>query len=147
MNKSAEATRRRRLHRAISVVLCLLPAPVNLISLPLAGGGIEWKKSYEEALAQARKQGKLLVVHFWLEGRPLVISMNDETFSHPEVTRLSNAGFINVKIEIGSRPELFERMIGGRGGLATCVLDGKEDVVSVLPGYADPQNYVNFLKK
>ena len=109
--------------------------------------GILWKIDYEEALAQAGKQQKLLVVHFWLEGRPLVKSMNDETFAHPDVTRLSNAGFVNVKVDIASRPDLFERTVEGRGGLATCVLDASADVISVLPGYADPQAYLRFLKK
>jgi tetratricopeptide (TPR) repeat protein len=109
--------------------------------------GILWKVDYDDALAQAGKQRRLLVVHFWLGGRPLVKSMNDETFTHPEVTRISNAGFVNLKVDIASRPDLFERTVEGRGGLATCVLDASGDVVSVLHGYADPQTYLRFLRK
>ena len=79
---------------------------------------IDWKDDYESALATARRQGRLLVVHFWLEGRPLYRAMNDETFKHPEVVALSNARFVNVKVDLGARPELFDRLLGGRVELA-----------------------------
>ena len=32
-------------------------------------------------------------------------------------------------------PDLFEKIIGGHGGLASAVVDGSEDVVSALVGY------------
>jgi len=108
---------------------------------------VEWKGDYETALAAGRSEGKLVVVHFWMEGRPLCKAMNDETFSHAEVARLANARFVNVKVEIDRRPELFRATVGGRGGLATCVLDGTGDVVSALPGFAPPAAYLRFLER
>ncbi len=109
--------------------------------------GIAWRRDYGAALVQAQRQRRLLVVHFWLEGRPLVQTMNAETFAHPEVVKLSNEKFLNVKVNIDSRPELFEKTVGGRGGLAACILDAGGDVVSVLPGYADAPAYLQFLMK
>jgi tetratricopeptide (TPR) repeat protein len=108
---------------------------------------IDWKDDYESALAAARRQGRLLVVHFWLEGRPLYRAMNDETFKHPEVVALSNARFVNVKVDLGARPELFERLLGGRGGLGTAVVDATGDVVSALAGYAGPERYLDLLRR
>jgi tetratricopeptide (TPR) repeat protein len=108
---------------------------------------VQWKADYEAGLAAAREEGKLLVVHFWLDGRPLCKTMNDETFAHAEVIRLANEKFVNVKVEIDKRPELFRATVGGRGGLATCVLDGTGDVVSVLPGFAEAAAYVRFLDR
>ena len=124
-------------------------AILALIFLPpsLAAERIAWSKDYEIALAQAKQPGKLVVAHFWLEGRPLYKTMDEETFSDPEVVKLSNERFLNVKINIGARPDLFEKTIGGRGGLGTCVLDGSGDVVSSLPGYADSSTYLAFLKR
>src|SRR5206468_396600 len=55
--------------------------------------------------------------------------------------------FVNVKVNINERPDLLERTVGGRGGLATCILDAGGDVVSVLPGYADAPAYLQFLMK
>ena len=118
-----------------------------IVSPLLAAERIAWIKDYESALAQAKRQGKLIVAHFWLEGRPLHKAMDEETFSNPEVVKFSNERFLNVKINIGARPELFEKTIGGRGGLGTCVLDGSEDVVSSLPGYADSLSYLAFLRR
>jgi tetratricopeptide (TPR) repeat protein len=112
-----------------------------------AEAGIAWRRDYGAALVQAQKHRRLLVVHFWLEGRPLVQAMSAETFAHPEVVKVSNEKFINVKVDINARPELFEKTVGGRGGLATCVLDAGGDVVSVLPGYADAPAYLQFLTK
>lgn len=117
------------------------------VSHSLAAGRIAWSNDYETALAQAKQQGKLVVAHFWLEGRPLHQAMDEETFSNPEVVKFSNERFSNVKINIGARPELFEKTIGGRGGLGTCVLDSSGDVVSSLSGYADSSTYLAFLKR
>jgi hypothetical protein len=108
---------------------------------------IAWQENYEAALGQSKQQGKLLVAHFWLEGRPLGKEMNDETFSNPEVVRLANQRFVNVRVSISERPELFDRTIGGRGGLGTCVLDGSGDVVSAIPGFAGPEVYLQFLRR
>lgn len=112
-----------------------------------AQGKINWKTDYEAAHAQARRDGKLLVAYFWLEGRPLHRAMEEETFSHPEVLKLLTEKFVSVELAISSRPEIYERTIGGRGGLGTCVLDGSGDVVSMLPRYADAPEFLSFLKK
>jgi len=108
---------------------------------------VDWKLDYTAALAAARRSRKLLVVHFWLAGRPLYREMENATFAHAEVARLANARFVNVKVDAGARPDLFERFVGGRGGLGTAVVDGSEDVVSVQPGYAGPEQYLRFLRR
>jgi tetratricopeptide (TPR) repeat protein len=116
--------------------------------MALLGGqsGIDWKADYEEALGEARSEGKLLVVHFWSDARPLARTMAEETFGNREVI-LASAGFVNVRVEIDRRPELFRGTIGGRGALGTCVLDGTGDVVSALPGFAAAEAYLRFLER
>ncbi len=113
----------------------------------MAGVGVDWRKDYETALAEARAGGKLLVVHFWSDGRPLARTMAEETFANAEVVRASNAHFVNVRVDIDLRPELFRGTIGGRGALGTCVLDGTGDVVSALPGFAAADAYLRFLER
>lgn len=108
---------------------------------------IRWENDYATALARARRENRLLVGHFRLQGRPLVESMERETLSDPEVVRYSNENFLNVRIDAADKRDLFERVIGGRGGLATCIVDGGEDVVSMLPGYASTTGYLRFLKR
>lgn len=107
---------------------------------------ISWAIDYESGLLEARERGMLLVVHFYLRDRPLAGEMEAKTFAAPEVVRRA-AAFVNVRIDLSRRPELYEAAIGGRGGLSTCVVDGTQDVVSVLPGFADAPTYVRFLER
>src|SRR3989442_248780 len=108
---------------------------------------IDWKTDYPAAPAKAGREGKLLVVHFYMEGRPACATMEAETLRHADVVRASRDRFVNVKIDVDKRPDFYQGTIGGRGGLATCVLDSTGDVVSALPGFASAEDYVKFLEK
>jgi tetratricopeptide (TPR) repeat protein len=119
------------------------------LGLILAGAaaqeGIPWRGDYESALAEARASGKLLLVHFRAEGRPLAVSMNEGTFRDARVARRAAEGFVCVRVEIAARPHLFREAVGTAGGLATCVFDGEGDVIAVLPGFADAETFLRFL--
>lgn len=125
---------------SLSLVLalfCVVPQDV----------GVDWRKDYETARAEAREQKRLLLLHFYLPGRPLCKTMDEETFAHPDVARVARETFVAVRVDIDARPELFEATIGGRGGLATCVLDLDGDVVSALHGFAAPPAFLAFLER
>lgn len=107
---------------------------------------IAWRKDVEAALAEAARDGRLAVVHAQLAGRPLSRAMSAETFADAAVVGRSSA-FMNIWVDPAERPELFERWIGGKGALGTAVLDGTGDVLSVLPGFAGPKGYVDFLER
>jgi tetratricopeptide (TPR) repeat protein len=107
---------------------------------------IAWETRYREALDKARRQGRLLVVHFISPDRPLSTTMNDETLSRSEVVRASRESFVNARLDARDEKALFERLIGGNGLLATAIVDVTEDVVSVLPGFADVRAYLDFLE-
>ncbi len=109
--------------------------------------GIEWRTDYEATLAEARGAGRLVAVHFWMEGRPLAREMREATFGDSAVVRALQGQFLSVKVDIASRPELYERLMGGTGGLGTCDVDGTGDVVSVLPGFADAREVVRILER
>jgi hypothetical protein len=63
------------------------------------------------------------------------------------VVRFASENFVSVKVDIQARPDIFDRKVGGRGGLGTCVLDGTGDIVSVLPEYADAERFLDFLRR
>jgi hypothetical protein len=107
--------------------------------------GIDWRKDYESARAEAREKGRLVLLHFTLEGRPACRAMDEETFAQAEVARAACERFVCVRVDVDARPELFEASIGGRGGLATCILDPEGDVVSALHGFAAPPAFLQFL--
>ena len=107
---------------------------------------IQWRTDYERALREAQAARRLVLAHFWLEGRPLYLEMNRRTFADAEVIRLSNERFVPVSLDLRTRADLFERTIGGRGALGTAIVDGSGDVVSALPGFADTSRYLDFLR-
>ena len=108
---------------------------------------IDWKADPVAALEEARRDGKLLVVHFYVEGRPACKAMEEETLRNAGVVRLSRERFVNVKADVEKRVDFHRSVVGGRGGLATCVLDSTGDVVSALPGFAGAEDYVRFLER
>src|SRR5436190_4773277 len=112
-----------------------------------ADGGVDWRKDYESAREEARQKGRLILLHFYLDGRPLCAAMNEETFAQAEVARAARERFVSVRVDVDARPELFEATIGGRGGLATCVVDVDGDVLSALHGFAAPPAFLQFLSR
>src|SRR5260221_8873809 len=108
--------------------------------------GVDWRKDYEAARAEAREKGRLVLLHFFVPGRPLCKTMDEETFANDGVARVAAERFVSVRVDAEVRPELFEATIGGRGGLATCLVDGDGDVASTLHGYAPPEAFLRFLE-
>jgi tetratricopeptide (TPR) repeat protein len=109
--------------------------------------GVDWRKDYESARAESREKGRLLLLHFYMAGRPVCKAMDDETFANPDVARVAREKFVSVRVDVDAQPKLFDSTVGGRGGLATCVLDGEGDVVSALTGFAAAPAFLKFLQK
>jgi tetratricopeptide (TPR) repeat protein len=126
--------------RALSIVLALSP----VVSPDM---GVDWRKDYETARAEAREQGRLILLHFTMAGRPLCRTMEEETFAQADVARVAREKFVSVQVDVEARPELFEATIGGRGGLASCVVDGEGDVISARHGFADAAAFLAFLRR
>jgi hypothetical protein len=72
-----------------------------------------------------------------------------ETLATTAVARLVTAHFSLRRVDAGVEAALFRRFIGASGQLGSAVVDvedGAEDVVGVLPGYADAGRYAEFLQ-
>ncbi len=106
---------------------------------------VAWLVDLEAALARARGTKKLVLVHFTQAGRPLCEAMAKETLAAPPVIVRLGARFIAVKVDAAARPDVFASLVGGRGALATAVVDDGRDVVSVLPGFAPVDVFTRFL--
>jgi tetratricopeptide (TPR) repeat protein len=128
-----------------SAVACLVVA-MSTPGCDRAPAALAWCVDLGAAARDAAASGRLLAVHFRVPGRPLVDEMAATTFTDPDVVRLAVADFVHVGLEAADAPELFERAVGGRTGLATCVLDPAADLVAVLPGYAGAVAYRGFLE-
>lgn len=122
----------------------MLPSLALLLAL---SGGVDWRPNYGTAVEEARMQNRLILLHFFLPGRPVCKTMDDETFAAPEVVKAIAERYIPVRVDIEVEAKLFESTVGGRGGLATCVVDAGGDVISSRNGYAGPKDFVAFLNK
>lgn len=107
---------------------------------------LTWGSDLDGALAESAKSGRLLVLHFRLPGRPLSRLMEEETFAHAGTAKRA-AAFHWVKLDPSQRPADFERTVGEKGAMATALLDGTGDTVSVLPGHAGPEVFVAWLDR
>jgi tetratricopeptide (TPR) repeat protein len=108
---------------------------------------IEWRTDVPLAVAESRREKKLLLIHFFVSGRPACAAMEEETLRNPEVARRVRERLVALKVDVGARPDLFRETIGGGGGLASALLDETGDVVSILPGFADRESFLSFLLK
>src|SRR5262245_11401913 len=126
----------------------MLPGLLVLLSSAVvsSGMGVDWRRDYDAARAEAREKGRLLLVYFYSD-RPLCKTMDEETFADAEVARAAAERFVSVRVDIDAKPELFEATIGGRGGLASCVVDAGGDVISALHGFAPAPAFVRFLRR
>ncbi len=106
---------------------------------------IDWRSDYEAAMKEAARRRSLALVHFADGERPLSRAMDTATFVRADVIEAARA-FVAVRVDPERRPDLFETIVGGRGALATAVVDPSGDVVSVAIGYSDPDSFAAFLQ-
>ena len=115
--------------------------------LLLAQDAVPWRTDLQEAKAQSCREKKLLLVQFFVAGRPASQAMEEETFRHPSVVRELREQFVSVRVEGTAQAGLFRDTVGGGSGLASAILDETGDAVSVLPGYAGREAFLGFLSK
>ena len=107
--------------------------------------------------AEAAKQGKRVMLYFWLEGCPYCQRMTSTTFRHPEVLERLKRGFVPVGINVrGDRDigwsngaTLTEKQLAAalsiRGTPSIVFLDAKGAVGSRLTGYVTPEHFMRTL--
>ncbi len=83
---------------------------------------VDWYPWGEEALARAREEGKPIFLSVGYSTCYWCHVMERESFSNPEVARVMNDRFVNVKVDREERPDLDEtymaatQILAGQGG-------------------------------
>jgi len=86
-----------------------------------ADNPVDWYPWSEEALARARKENKPILLSIGYSACHWCHVMAHESFENPEIARLMNEGFVNIKVDREERPDLDQLYQGvvaltGRGG-------------------------------
>jgi thioredoxin-related protein len=106
--------------------------------------GIQFaNKNWEEVLALARVEQKTIFMDAYATWCGPCKMMDRNTFSDEDVSRLYNARFVNVKMDMekGEGPALAERY-GVRAYPTLLFIDGNGDVVHRAVGYHDADQFV-----
>jgi thiol:disulfide interchange protein len=110
-------------------------------------GGIEWTYNIEAGLAQAKKQGKPVMVDFMAVWCPPCRAMEDSTFSDPAVVEKATA-FVPVRIDIDKQREVatkygaLARKYGGIGIPNILFLSADGTKLKHIVGYYGPGQLV-----
>ena len=88
----------------------------------------------------------LVLVQFAAPDRPLAQRMAQETFADPDVRAALQSGVTPLVVDSTQQPELFTRLLGAPGALATCVLDAQGQLVAARAGYLDADHLLALVR-
>ncbi|CAM4371138.1 thioredoxin domain-containing protein [Zobellia roscoffensis] len=83
---------------------------------------VNWRAWSQEALEDAKKENKLVLVSIGYSSCHWCHVMEDETFENEEVAKVMNENFINIKVDREERPDVDQvymtalQLISGNGG-------------------------------
>jgi thioredoxin-related protein len=138
--------------------LKLLLALMLAVSLPARANEIpEWFAEtfldVREDVADAAKQGKRLMLYFWLEGCPYCKRMESVTFKHPQIAARMQRELVPVAVNVlGDREvtwtdgrKLSEKsltaLLNVRGTPTLVFFDAQGEIAVRISGYVDPQQF------
>jgi thioredoxin-related protein len=105
---------------------------------------IKWQSDLKGALEQARKEGKLVLLHFGTESCTWCKKMDAETFSNQEVGTACAKGFIAVALDADREKDLTKKYGIERVPTAAVLLPEGE-LVEILDGYAPAGEFSEWL--
>lgn len=107
---------------------------------------IQWRGNWEEALEEAKKTNRPLLLELFLEGCSHCARLHRETHQDAAVAAAVNEGFIPVRIEGRSRMDLVQKL-EVRGAPTSIIFspDGKE--LRRFSGFLAPPEYLQELRE
>lgn len=99
------------------------------------------------ALADARRDGTLVLVHFAAPDTPAGAAVLAEVLGDPGLRARLERGARLVELDAASDPLLFEAAFADGGRLGTCVLDETGEPMAAIPGAASGAELVGLLER
>lgn len=130
----------------IFLITCLAAAGLPAVSQdPPAKSAVPWGTALKKGQETAKKEGKLLLLHFRAEGCKWCEKMDVDTFRDGKVGALCAKDFVSVALDVEREKELAQDFGVERVPAALVILP-EGDVVDVLDGYVAAQDFVKWLE-
>lgn len=101
---------------------------------------IDWKPDLEAALAEAKKSGRPVLLHFFKVDSTASERMEKDTFGNAEVAAFSSKLLVHVRREVGQHQALALKH-GANEIPFSVLLNADGERISALPGYLGPEAY------
>jgi uncharacterized protein YyaL (SSP411 family) len=123
------------------------PAEVDVAKARQRGRAqlFEWADWSAETFERARREGRLLLVHGAAEWCHWCHVMEATTYRDPEVGALLRDGFVAVRVDVDSRPDIEERYEDW-GWPATVILSSDAQELGKYRGYLPPAEMLGILR-
>ena len=113
--------------------------------------------SFNDGLAKADKESKMILIDFYADWCHWCKVMDEKTFQDKDIAKKLQDRFVTVKLdaedakakvtykkETYTHPQL-TRAFGVTGFPSLAFLDSNGDVITLVPGYVPPENFINIL--
>ncbi len=111
----------------------------------LAALQVDWKPGLEAALAEAKKDGRPVLLLFAVAGSEAVARMEKDTFGDAPTAAWSAKAFVHARIDAAKAKDLASTY--GVSEIPTVVLlSSAGERITVLPGYQGPDGYKDCLE-
>tara|TARA_R110002049_G_scaffold2750_2_gene21513 strand:+ start:320048 stop:321283 length:1236 start_codon:yes stop_codon:yes gene_type:complete len=97
---------RTAIHSRITAVAASMIVACTLVFTDSASAEITWQENLRTAHAQAKAEGKLLLLHFYSDNCVWCDRLEAGSFQAPEVAETLHKSFVPVKIHGGNNPKL-----------------------------------------
>jgi thiol:disulfide interchange protein DsbD len=148
LDKAAAAFRSFPWVKAIVGTACLILGTVLIGNQVLKGPSVNWHQYSDRLLADSIKNQKPLIIDFYANWCAPCRELDDITFHHPEIVKLSQDEFIMVKVDLtGQDGQNYDRLLGDFNvkGVPTVVFldkSGKERKDLRLVDFIQPNEFL-----
>lgn len=122
-----------------------------------ANNTLKWY-GFNEGLAKAQKENKILLVDFYTDWCGWCKKMDENTYKNKKVVDYLNKNFVVVKLNPEKEGSVkfqgstyknneFSSAAGVTGFPATAFFTAKSEFIKTFPGYMDAENFLDLLKK
>src|SRR4030042_636339 len=107
---------------------------------------IQWRGNWEEALEEAKKAGRPLLLELYLEGCPHCQRLDRETHADKAVVENVTERFIPVRLEGRGHMDLVQKL-GVTGAPTTLIFSPEGKELRRFAGFLPPPEYLQEIQK